>query len=258
MVLQQVRALGIEVLLGVQVQSITTCDNEGSMVTGLQLDNPSHFSCDMVVFAIGIRPRDDLAESSGIQVDPRGGIVIDSDLSTSIPDTYGIGECAIWNGKSYGFIAPCIEMADILAYNLTQGPSHKMRTMKIPDTSTKLKLVGVNVACFGDYLADTKPLESINIPGHGKVDKTSPVRALTYHDPFGPVYKKYIFSADGKYLLGGMMIGDVNDYTKLLAIARKQVKFRHIIKIARSDQISIEVFGDCARSINPRHSSQRR
>ncbi|KAF8901644.1 NADPH nitrite reductase [Gymnopilus junonius] len=221
MVLEQVRALGIEILLGAQVQSVTTSDDDIPVATGLMFEK-SHFPCDMIVFAIGIRPRDDLAKSSGIEVDPHGGIVIGSDLSTSIPDTYGIGECAVWNGKSYGFIGPCVEMADVLAYNLTQGSSHRKRSMLTPDASTKLKLIGVNVACFGDYFADTKSLESVDIPGHGKTNKSTPVRALTYHDPFGPVYKKYIFSGDGKYLLGGIMIGDVNEYTKLLAIVRQR------------------------------------
>ncbi|KDR83434.1 hypothetical protein GALMADRAFT_235573 [Galerina marginata CBS 339.88] len=227
MVLNQVQALGIQVSLGVQVQSITTLEEEGiTAVTGLLLDNGVHHRSEMVVFAIGIQPRDDLAKGSGVQTDLRGGITVHNDLSTSTPNVYAIGECAAWGGKTYGFIAPCVEMADILAHNLTQGPSHKMRSMVTPDTSTKLKLIGVNVACFGDYFADTTPLASVDIPGHTKHGKTatpdSPVRSLSYHDPFGPVYKKYIFSGDGKYLLGGIMVGDVDDYTKLLSIVKKR------------------------------------
>lgn len=49
-----------------------------------------------------------------------------------------------------------------------------------------------------------------------------PIKCLTYKDPFGAVYKKYIFSADGKHLLGGMMVGDVSDFVKLVAIIKKK------------------------------------
>lgn len=50
-----------------------------------------------------------------------------------------------------------------------------------------------------------------------------PVLSLTYKDPFDSVYKKYIFSSDGKHLLGGMMVGDVADFVKLVAIVKKKV-----------------------------------
>jgi hypothetical protein len=50
-----------------------------------------------------------------------------------------------------------------------------------------------------------------------------PIETLTYRDPFAGVYKKYIFSADGKYLLGGMMVGDTSDYVKLVALVKKKV-----------------------------------
>ena len=49
-----------------------------------------------------------------------------------------------------------------------------------------------------------------------------PVKALTYKDPFQQVYKKYLFTMDGKYLLGGMMIGDTKDYVKLVPMVKNK------------------------------------
>lgn len=46
-----------------------------------------------------------------------------------------------------------------------------------------------------------------------------PVMAVTYKDPFDSVYKKYIFSADGQYLLGGMMVGGKLSFKGLAKIA---------------------------------------
>lgn len=50
-----------------------------------------------------------------------------------------------------------------------------------------------------------------------------PINCLVYKDPFSATYKKYIFTEDGKYLLGGMMVGDVSDFVKLVAIVKKKV-----------------------------------
>lgn len=131
-------------------------------------------------------------------------------------------------------------MADILSFNLTQthgigAAKHSHRKMNNPDLSTRLKLMGVDVASFGDHFADTRAKAtalappalgevSINIDRPSKArTKDGAVNCLTYHDPFSATYKKYIFSQDGQYLIGGMMIGDVGDFTKLVAITKKKV-----------------------------------
>lgn len=243
MVLEQVKALDVDVLLKTRVKDLVSSkQGDVDVVEGLLLENGDAYPCEMVVFAVGITPRDELATASGIETHSRGGILVKDDLTTSAPNVYAVGECASWKGETYGLIAPGVEMADILAFNLTEGVTHKMRAMTTPDLSTKLKLMGVNVASFGDYFADRKPPGTVDIPGHKrraavsnkadsatatestKIEVEAPsVRALTYHDPFSFVYKKYLFSADGKYLLGGMMIGDVTDYVKVLSITKKRV-----------------------------------
>ncbi|KAL1608588.1 hypothetical protein SLS60_003532 [Paraconiothyrium brasiliense] len=188
---------------------------------------------------IGIRARDELARKTGIKcADRGGGIVVAPDLSTSARDIYAIGECASWENQTFGLIAPGVEMADVLAFNLTQAKAHTPRNFKRPDLSTKLKLLGVEVASFGDFFADRDGPK--DMPGRrpakkdgesGPRDKVKnltdgpappPVKALTYKDPFQQVYKKYLFTMDGKYLLGGMMIGDTKDYVKLVPMVKNQ------------------------------------
>jgi nitrite reductase (NAD(P)H) len=130
-------------------------------------------------------------------------------------------------------------MADVLAFNLTQAKAHAPRNFKSPDLSTKLKLLGVEVASFGDFFADRDGPKSMPGRPSAKKDANStttrdkvknltdgpappPVKALTYKDPFQQVYKKYLFTMDGKYLLGGMMIGDTKDYIKLVPMVKNQ------------------------------------
>ena len=232
MVVEQVRTLGLDVLLSKRVGRINTdADNN---VSGVVFEDGGEMECSSICFAIGIKPRDELARKSGIQcADRGGGIVVKPDLSTSISDIYAIGECASWESQTFGLIAPGVEMADVLAFNLTQAKAHSPRTFKSPDLSTKLKLLGVEVASFGDFFADRdgpKDLPATTRRGkkEGSAGATervkgltegpppSPVKALTYKDPFQQIYKKYLFTMDGKYLLGGMMIGDTKDYVKLV------------------------------------------
>lgn len=151
-------------------------------------------------------------------------------LQTSIPDIYAVGECASWENQTFGIIAPGIEMADVLSFNLT-NPDKEPKSFRRPDLSTKLKLLGVDVASFGDFFADRdgpkflpgqRPSTTTSLSTANESERESPVKALTYKDPFGGVYKKYLFTMDGKYLLGGMMIGDTKDYIKLNQMAKSQ------------------------------------
>ena len=233
LVVGQVRELGLDVLLGKRVGRIeVTGDN---FVKGVVFEDGEKMDCSTICFAIGIKPRDELARKAGIKcADRGGGIVVGGDLSTSIKDIYAIGECASWENQTFGLIAPGIEMADVLSFNLTQAKVHTYRKFKRPDLSTKLKLLGVEVASFGDFFCDRdgpknlpiragkKQLSQDNLSRLTDGPPPSPVKALTYKDPFQNVYKKYLFTLDGKYLLGGMMIGDTRDYVKLVPMVKNQ------------------------------------
>ena len=119
-------------------------------------------------------------------------------------------------------------MADVLAFNLT-NPQKPQRSFTRPDLSTKLKLLGVDVASFGDFFADRDGPKFLpgrrpsTAPGVVYNMKEYPRgNSLTYKEPLPGVYKKYLFTTDGKYLLGGMMIGDTSDYIKLVPIVKNQ------------------------------------
>ncbi|RAH78241.1 nitrite reductase NiiA [Aspergillus japonicus CBS 114.51] len=227
LVTRKIRELGLDVLHQKRVATIKTdADNN---VTGIVFEDGEEIDCSCICFAIGVRPRDELGQSAGIQCAGRGGFVINESLQTSVEDIYAVGECASWENQTFGIIAPGIEMADVLAYNLT-NPDKEPKSFRRPDLSTKLKLLGVDVASFGDFFADRDGPKFL--PGQrpslqadwkdSEVDSESSVKALTYKDPFSGVYKKYLFTMDGKYLLGGMMIGDTKDYLKLNQMVKMQ------------------------------------
>ena len=238
MVVDLVTKLGLDVLLSKRVGKIEV-DGDNA-VKGVVFEDGERMDCKCLMFGIGIKARDELARRAGIQcADRGGGIVVDPSLMTSHEGVYAIGECASWENQTFGLIAPGIEMAEVLAFNFTQAKVHALRKFKRPDLSTKLKLLGVEVASFGDFFADRDGPKNLPVRKHGaKKEGQStaeqqvknitdgppppPVKALTYKDPFQAVYKKYLFTLDGKHLLGGMMIGDTKDYVKLVPMVKNQ------------------------------------
>jgi nitrite reductase (NAD(P)H) len=305
MVLRKIEGMGVQVLTNCSpAQQLTRPATDGSdnkIFTGFMLQDGTTHEADLVIYAIGIKPRDELGQASGIECHPRGGIVVDDNLQTSAPDVYAIGECASWKGNYYGLIAPgsksyfvhgietdanlfdsrnggypllqfdrngfaCAEEDEFsgFEYEAEVCCSPPAESLSIEILS---RLMGVDVASFGDFFADKRmtvkaqaataafdstpagklldpaqPLVEITvgapgvtapaqppplvIPKRGGRSADEPIKCLVYNDPFSSTYKKYIFTADGKYLLGGMMIGDVGDFVKLVAIVKKKVRYR--------------------------------
>ena len=171
----------------------------------MQFADGSHLEADMIVFSAGIRPRDELARACGLDVGPRGGIAIDDRCVTSDPDIYAIGECALWGGLVFGLVAPGYEMARIAARHLLQEEGEA--AFKGADMSTKLKLMGVDVASLGDPHG--------NAPGS---------RSYQFMDERKQIYKKIVVSDCGKYLLGGVMVGDASEYGTLLQMMLNKIE----------------------------------
>lgn len=206
--------------LGVSVRTGTTVDelifSEDGKLKAVRYNNGETEDCDLLCYTIGIKPRDDVAKKSGLTCSERGGITIDNFMRTSDPNIYAVGECASWNGKTFGLIAPGITMADILCFNLIQAKYHSPREFAEPDIGTRLKLMGVEVASFGDYFADRDGPKWVP-RGYDKK-----VRALIYEDPIEGVYTKLIITADGKYLIGGILVGNTKQFTTFTSLVKQR------------------------------------
>jgi nitrite reductase (NADH) large subunit len=194
---RKIESLGVRVHLDKSTKAI-----QGKRsVERIEFADGDAIDTDMIIVSAGIRPRDDLAKEAGLAIGERGGIVVNDRLQTSEPTIFAIGECALHGGMIYGLVAPGYEMAEIVAVNLTG----QQRRFSGTDLSTKLKLMGVDVASFGTCDAPA--------------DQATP---LTYEDPFEGIYKKLLFTADGTRLLGGILIGDAGDYGKLLMLTKTE------------------------------------
>ncbi|CAO3645975.1 unnamed protein product [Cunninghamella blakesleeana] len=219
----QIHQLGIDTCIGncpMSLHGTTIAENVNQpkddvllplpRVTSLTLSDDSIVDADIIIYSIGITPRDHIARPSPNDDDnkntvllergARGGFKVNEFLETSATNVYAIGECAAFNDMCYGLVAPCYDQADIVARNLTSP-------LKL-----NLKLLGVHVASFGDCFAD--------------VESKGKYQPLVYRDPFSGIYKKYIFTKDGKKIVGGIMVGDTKDYGKLLTFVKNKVALK--------------------------------
>ena len=149
----QLENLGLQIHLSKSTREITGDD----CIDGLQFEDGEKLDVDMLVISAGIRPRDELAKHAGLETHPRGGVVVNDQLQTSDPNIFAIGECALAHHMIYGLVAPGYEMADVVATRLLGGE----KEFKPYDMSTKLKLIGVDVASFGDPF-----IEEPSLPNH--------------------------------------------------------------------------------------------
>jgi len=188
----KIEALGVQVHLNRNTLQIT----DGAMARHrMVFADDTHLDTDMIVFSAGIRPRDELARQCVLAIGPRGGVVIDAHCRTSDRHVYAIGECASWNEQVFGLVAPGYDMARVAARHIAGEAG---ATFSGADLSTKLKLMGVDVASTGD--------------AQGRTPKS---RSFHFTDELNQVYKKIVVSEDGKALLGAVLVGDAAEYGTL-------------------------------------------
>ncbi|MFY1676790.1 MULTISPECIES: nitrite reductase large subunit NirB [unclassified Streptomyces] len=195
--LRTVEGMGLTVHAGRGTRRVVT-GADGSVV-GMTLSDGTELATDLVVFGAGVRPRDELARRAGLTVGERGGIAVDERCrSLGDPRVFAIGECAqAADGRVYGLVAPGYEQARTAAAAIAGAEDVSFTGA---DTSTRLKLLGVQVASFGDpHGTDPDHLE------------------VVYSDSRSGLYRRLVVGRDGA-LLGGVLIGDAETYGTLRAL----------------------------------------
>jgi nitrite reductase (NADH) large subunit len=186
---RMVTELGISVHVDVGTEAIEQSD-AGALLRVLLSDGTA-IEAGAVIFAAGVRPRDELAKAAGLPLAARGGVLTDLTCATADPSIYAIGEVAAIEGRCYGLVGPGYTTAEVVADRLLDGAA----SFGEADTSTKLKLLGVDVASFGDAMGAT--------PGALEV---------AVNDAVNATYAKLVLSDDAKTLLGGILVGDASAY----------------------------------------------
>ncbi len=193
----RIEELGVIVHTSAQLVELT--GGRRSAVAGMRFADETKLDVDLVVFSAGVRPRDELARDCDLEVGERGGVVVDEGCRTSDRRIYAVGECALAAGRVWGLVAPGYEMARVAADRLLGGSAE----FSAADLSTKLKLMGVDVASFGDAFGTTPD-----------------AKAITFDDPVANIYKRLVLDGGGTRVLGGVFVGEASTYQVLLQMAR--------------------------------------
>ncbi|MBN3454854.1 nitrite reductase large subunit [Mycobacterium sp. DSM 3803] len=195
---RMMRGLGIEVHTAVSTESIQPAQKHKPLRRSaiddslrVSLNDGTAIDAGVVIFAAGVRPRDELARDAGLDMAQRGGVLTDLTCVTSDPNIYAIGEVAAIEGRCYGLVAPGYTTAEVVADRLLGGAAE----FPGADMSTKLKLLGVDVASFGDAKGLTPNCLEVVV-----------------NDPVKQTYAKLVLSDDAKTLLGGILVGDASSY----------------------------------------------
>ena len=179
-------------------------------VESLRLKDGTVLPADIVVVAVGVRPRVALACDTGLAVGR--GIQVDDGLATSDPAIFGVGECIEHRGAVYGLVEPGYEMADILARRFAGQDAHYAGS----SVATSLKVSGLPVFSAG-YIADDTP--------------GSPI---IFSDPRTGIYRKLVVR-EGR-LVGALLIGDIGEgpwYLELVRSGAPVEGFRHALMFGR-------------------------
>ena len=184
---RMVGELGIAVHVGVGTERIEPA-GPGVRVT---LGDGTTIDAGVVIFAAGVRPRDELARAAGLAIGERGGVLTDTSCATRDPGIFAIGEVAAIAGRCYGLVGPGYTSAEVVADRLLGGAAE----FGAADLSTKLKLLGVDVASFGDAMGVTPDCLEVVV-----------------NDAVRRTYAKLVLSDDATTLLGGILVGDASAY----------------------------------------------
>jgi nitrite reductase (NADH) large subunit len=184
--------------------------SKNNTVCSVELDNGDKLAADLVIFATGIVPCTELAQTTGLVVEK--GICVDAKLQTSHDNIYALGECCEFEGNTYGLVAPIWNQARVLAKQLTRKEDEEVPVYYEEVFATKLKVSGIDVHSMGIINTEETDLQC---------------ETLEFNDFERSIYKKILIS-DHK-VVGAVLYGDVADsqwYFELLQQAHNIEDFR--------------------------------
>ncbi len=195
---------GVHLSLGDGVKSF---EEKEDTVT-VTLNSGKTLTAELVVLSIGVRPNGELAKAAGLEVNARGGIVVDATLRTSDPDIYAVGDV--------------IEVEDYIDKGRTMiplaGPANKQGRIAANN------IAGANEAYEGTQGTSIAKVFDLAAASTGANEKTLIKNGLkkgadyetliitqnshaSYYPGSTPLTLKLIFSMDGEKIYGAQIVG---------------------------------------------------
>lgn len=183
MLLRFFTAQGVDVRLSANTVAL---HGENGDVREVELETGERIRADLVILAIGIDPRIELARQAGLLC--KHGVVVNDRLRTSDTNISALGECVEHQTRTYGLVAPLYEMARVWAEEMQNPYSARYQGA---DSAARLKVAGVDV-----FSAGTTQI------GEG-------FEVAVFKDERRAIYRKLLFK--GERLRGAILYGDATD-----------------------------------------------
>jgi NADPH-dependent 2,4-dienoyl-CoA reductase/sulfur reductase-like enzyme/peroxiredoxin family protein/TusA-related sulfurtransferase/rhodanese-related sulfurtransferase len=210
---------GVNLILNDGVKAFETVDG----LTTIELQSGNKVQADLVILSIGVRPNSELAKEAGIELNSRGGVVVDDHFRTSAKDVYAVGDVIeIENSvtKEKGMIplaGPANRQAHLLA-DILAG-----------DERVYTGAMGTCIAKAFDYDIGATGLNEKQLKAMGK-EKNKDYFVATilqkshagYYPGATQIFLKVIFDKEGK-IFGGQVVGQetVDKHTDVIATVMK-------------------------------------
>jgi NADPH-dependent 2,4-dienoyl-CoA reductase/sulfur reductase-like enzyme/rhodanese-related sulfurtransferase len=207
------RAKGVAVRLG---EGLAAIEREGDRLTCVT-DRGQRMVADLVVLSIGVRPEVHLAQTAGLVIGRRGGVVVDDRMCTSDPSIYAVGDV--------------IEVRDVVVGQETilplAGPANRQGRIAaeaIAGRTTTFRgvqgtaIVGVLGMTAGITGASEKGLRRAGVSDYGAV-YLHPGHHAGYYPGARPIQIKLLFSRTDGRILGAQAVGEEGVDKRLDVIA---------------------------------------
>ncbi|MBO8442076.1 MAG: NAD(P)/FAD-dependent oxidoreductase [Firmicutes bacterium] len=196
MLKQDLEAKGIKFALGARTSELV--DDGNGNVAGVKYqkaveaadgevnyEGSEELPADLVIECLGIRSNVSLAKDAGLDVNH--GIIVNQYMQSSDVDIYAIGECAEFEGKTVGIVAPCYQQAGIAAKKLADQPTDPYKEEL---ASIELKVPGIDLFSAGNINLSNDPS----------------IKSITAMDDSNRTYKRVFVQND--VLVGIILYGD--------------------------------------------------
>ena len=201
---ENIEANGVHLSLG---DGVDYFRDDGKQVT-IVLKSGREITVDFVVLSIGVRPNNELAKAAGLELNQRGGVVVDDSLRTADPNIYAVGDIAevgelVFGGRAMAPLAgPANKQGRIAADNIAGGNS----VYRGAQSTSIFKVF--------DLTAGTTGVNEKTLTQRGMVPGRDYERAVItqnshagYYPGAVPMFLKLLFSMDGKKLFGAQIVG---------------------------------------------------
>lgn len=203
---------GVSVVKGRTVQRVLGKKDNGDFVGAVVLDDGSSIECDIVVFAIGVAPRTELASQAGLKVNR--GILTDKCMQTNLPDVYACGDVA----EAYDFVHGTNRVLALWPLARIGG-----RVAGYNMAGHKCEYPGGTAMSALHYFG-----VSIISAGLTTVDDVEGYETLVFHDQKRSIYRKIVLK-DGT-IRGMILVGDVERAGVIFNLMKNKVnveEFKH-------------------------------